>query len=107
MRVETHTHTRTLISVITLDSAASGDANANTIDGPANTLTHARALAHTSEKKPPSIMSLPLKFVTVDYLSVSIIKAEMMNVFALFWKWFLNETTARLKLHLARILKEK
>lgn len=80
----THTHTRTLISVITLDSAASGDANANTIDGPANTLTHARALAHTSEKKPPSIMSLPLKFVTVDYLSVSIIKAEMMNVFALF-----------------------
>lgn len=52
-------------------------------------------------------MSLPLKFVSVDYLSVSIIKAEMMNVFALFWKWFLNETTARLKLHLARILKEK
>ena len=40
-------------------------------------------------------MSLPLKFVTVDYLSVSIIKAEMMNEFALYWKWFLNETTMR------------
>lgn len=84
MQMGAHTLTRTQISVITLDSAASGDANPNTSRTPPEH-SHVHLPTHNKKKKKSVfIISLPPEFCYIVLLEYINRQAEMMNDFALF-----------------------